>query len=284
MSRLVVVLAVFLLPCVMGPAHAWTELGHQLVGELAQRQLTPHASAQVAELLKQESDPTLAGVAYWADALRDSGSERFEATARWHYVNMLQRTCAYVAARDCPGGACVVAAIETQRRLLRDLGQPIEVRRDALKFLVHLVGDVHQPLHASNRPDKGGNDFQIALRTGIAAEKKAGERYRGGVIRTNLHSVWDQHVLASAKLPRRAYADRLASSSGAPIAPLADPAAWAAESCALIDQRRLYPPSSKLDESYLTAMRPLAEQRVLTGASRLAQLLNEVFVPPASRQ
>jgi hypothetical protein len=254
------------------------------VAELAQRKLTPHASAQVSELLKNEPDPTLAGVAYWADALRGSSPERFKATSRWHYVNMPQRTCAYAAARDCPDGACVVAAIEAQRRLLRDSSQPIDVRRDALKFLVHLVGDVHQPLHASNRPDKGGNDFQIALRTGIAPEEYARERYKAGIMSTNLHAVWDHYVLGSAKLPLRRYADRLAASSGTPITPQADPAAWAAESCALIDRQRLYPRSNKMDESYLVAMRPLAEQRVVIGARRLAQLINESFASPPSRQ
>ena len=68
------------------PALAWSELGHALVGELAQRHLDPRAQAEVARLLAGEPEPTLAGVASWADRLRDGDPERFKATARWHYV------------------------------------------------------------------------------------------------------------------------------------------------------------------------------------------------------
>lgn len=283
MRRFVVVFVAVSLPLVGAPVRAWGELGHRLVGALAQKQLTQQASTRVAELLRDEADPTLAGVAYWADALRVSDPERFKVTARWHYVNMPRETCRYVAARDCPDGACVVEAIESQRRLLRDSAQPFEARRDALKFLVHLVGDIHQPLHASNRPDKGGNEFQIALRTGIPPEEYARDRYKDGVMGTNLHAVWDYYLLASAEQPLPMYADRLATSSRSSNRLQGDPAAWAAESCRLIDKRRLYPSSHEMDASYLDTMRPLAEQRVVMGAKRLARMLNEVFASPASR-
>src|SRR6476469_3089773 len=93
-------------------AHAWSTLGHQLVGQVAQELLTPEAKVRVAELLKGEPDPTLAGVAMWADTLRTTDPERFKATARWHYVNPPRGTCRYVETRDCPDGACVVEAVE----------------------------------------------------------------------------------------------------------------------------------------------------------------------------
>jgi len=258
------------------PASSWTELGHKLVGELAQRQLTPEANAQVREILRNEPAPTLAGVAMWADHLRSSDAERYKTTSPWHYVNMREGSCHFVASRDCPGGACIIGAIDAQTRLLRDTTQSFEVRRDALKFIVHFVGDVHQPLHSSNRADKGGNDFQIFLRTEIPPGEYARERYKEGVMGTNLHAVWDYYVLASAKLTLEAYASRLAASSRS-LQPPGSPVVWATESCELIDQRALYPPSHKLDAAYLTAMRPLAEQRIAQAANRLAQLLNEVF-------
>lgn len=283
MRRFAVVFTAILISLIGAPIRAWGELGHQLVGALAQGQLTPQAKARVAELLRDEPDPTLAGVAYWADTLRGSDPVRFKATARWHYVNMPQGTCHYVATRDCPEGACVVEAIETQRRLLQDSTQPFEVRRDALKFLVHLVGDVHQPLHASNRPDKGANEFQIALRTDIPPEAYARDRYKDGVMGTNLHAVWDYYVLASAKLPLGSYTERLAKPLRPSTTRLSNPAAWASEACRVIDRRRLYPRSHELNEDYLVAMRPLAEKRVIIGAKRLAQLLNEVFASPTSR-
>lgn len=283
MRRVLIAVNVLLLLFASAPVHAWAGLGHQLVGELAQRKLTPEASARVAELLRDEPVPTLAGVAAWADTLRASDPERFKATSRWHYVNMPVGSCDFVSPRDCPEGACVVEAIETQRGLLKDLAQPFEVRRDALKFIVHFVGDVHQPLHASNRPDRGGNDFQISLRTEIPPEEYARERYKDGIMGTNLHAVWDYYVLSSARREFGTYANLLSASSHSPATYQSGSTAWAEESCGLIDQRKLYPHSRKMGAEYLVAMRPLAEQRVVQAADRLAGLLNEALSSPGPR-
>src|SRR5688500_7907700 len=138
MHRLLLAVALLLLA---PSAWAWSALGHRLVGALAERHLTPSAEAQVRVLLAREPDPTLAGVAYWADALRDNDPARFKQTSRWHYVNYPKGQCEYVAARDCPDGNCVIGAIERQRVILADDKQSREARRDALKFLVHLIGD-----------------------------------------------------------------------------------------------------------------------------------------------
>src|SRR3546814_6550434 len=121
-SVLVCSLAV-LLGAASGPAQAWSTLGHQLVGELAQRHLAPATRAEVARLLAGEQRPTLAGVADWADRLRDLDPERFKATSRWHYVNTPPgQQCDYVAERACPDGQCVVGAIQAQRAIL-EIGQ-----------------------------------------------------------------------------------------------------------------------------------------------------------------
>jgi hypothetical protein len=276
MHRLGIFLIASLLALVNAPCWGWADLGHQLVGELAQRQLTPEANVRVHELLRGEPVPTLAGVAMWADHLRASDPERFKTTSRWHYVDMPEGTCDFVASRDCPDGACVLGAIDAQSRLLRDPAQPFEVRRDALKFVVHFVGDVHQPLHSGNRPDHGANDFQIALRTDIPPEEYARDHYQNGIMGTNLHAVWDYYLLASAKLPLGEYANRLVLSPRPP-APQSSPAEWARESCQLVDRRTFYPRSHKMHTRYLKVMRPLAEQRITQAADRLARLLNEIF-------
>lgn len=256
------------------PANAWSALGHQLVGALAQKLLTPEADAQVRALLKDEPQPTLAGVAMWADWLRTADPDRFKATAPWHYVNIGTRSCHFDAKRDCANGACVVGAIETQRRLLADRSQPFDVRRDALKFVVHFVGDAHQPMHTGYRSDRGGNDFPIRLRTDLVPEDYAKDRYKDGVMDTNLHSVWDYYVLGSAHLDLAAYTDRLAPRLRSFQWQRA-PAKWASESCGYTDA--LYPASHDMDIEYLDAMRPLAEKRVVSAARRLARVLNETF-------
>jgi hypothetical protein len=260
------------------PALAWSALGHRLVGALAERHLSPAAEAQVKRLLAGEANPTLAGVADWADRLRDLDPERFKATAAWHYVNTPPGAgCDYVPPRDCPDGQCVIGAIEAQRRILADRTQPLEARRDALKFIVHFVGDIHQPMHANNRDDRGGNQYQVSLRTDLQPEAYARKHYVDGVMGTNLHSIWDYYILGSEGLSLQQYSDRLDALPWPPMpadGPGTGPEAWAAESCRLVESRHLYPEGHKLDSTYLDAFRPLAEQRVRQAAWRLAQILD----------
>ena len=243
-------------------AWAWGALGHRMVAELAERHLDPKAKAEVARLLAGEPDPTLAGVANWADDLRNTDPERFKATSRWHYINAEGGGCSFDEARDCPDGNCVVSAIERQRLILADRSQPLAARRDALKFIVHFVGDAHQPMHAGDRDDAGGNRFQVSLRTPIEPEAYARKDYVDGVMGTNLHSIWDYYLLRGR---------------GLDLAHDVMPMAWAKESCRLIEARGLYPATHTMDHGYLDAQRPLAEQRIRQAAWRLAQLLNQTL-------
>lgn len=278
MPRLCLFVLLLALPTV---ASAWSVLGHRMVGELAQRHLDPAASAEVARLLASERNPTLGGVASWADFLRNDDPERFKRTSSWHYVNFPRDRCVYKPERDCPDGNCVIGAIKTQQAILADRSQSLDARRDALKFIVHFVGDVHQPMHAGNRGDRGGNGFQVSLRTDLEPEAYARKYYVDGVMGTNLHSIWDYYILADEGLTLAQYADRLDALpwppmdvAPSPVAGIVAPAAWAKESCRLLDSRDIYPRGHKMDDAYLDAMRPLAEQRVRQAAWRLARLLN----------
>lgn len=280
-TRSRVLIAALLCLGIASTAYAWSRLGHSLIGELAERHLDPVAKAEVARLLAGEADPTLGGIASWADDLRNSDPERFKQTSRWHYINARGGGCGFDLARDCPDGNCVVGAIEKQRAILADRSQPLDARRDALKFVVHFVGDVHQPMHAGNRTDSGGNGYQISLRTPIEPEAYAKKHYVDGVMGTNLHSIWDYYILADEGLGLQAYANRLDKLPWPPYpAPSQHdvmPLAWAGESCRLIDARGIYPPAHTMDSAYLDAMRPLAEQRVRQAGWRLAQLLNQTI-------
>ena len=186
---LILLLLVSTLPA---PAHAWSRQGHQLVGELAERDLTPAARREVQRLLAGEPEPTLAGVSTWADEIRaesrQGGHSLGERSTRWHYVNFQRGAgCEYVPARECPGGNCVIAAINAQYTILADRRRPLDERREALKFLVHFVGDVHQPMHAGYAQDRGGNNHQLNYR-GKGSPKGEG---------TQLHGVWDYWLIKS---------------------------------------------------------------------------------------
>ena len=246
--------------------HAWGRQGHAIVAELAQRRLSPPAEAEVERLLAAENTKSLADIASWADELRDDPSreELSKATAKLHYINFRSDDCTYVPPRDCPGDQCVVGGLAKYVSVLADRSQPNATRLEALKFVVHFVGDVHQPLHAGYRDDKGGNLFQV--------------QFQGKG--TNLHSVWDSGLLGTHGNDWRAYAGELDARSPAtlppPIAPLENPyAQWAEQSCAAT--RDIYPDGHKIDDAYVTAELPVAEGQLRVAGERLAEVLNRAL-------
>ncbi len=259
-SRLVIACLLF---AISAQVLAWGELGHRLIGELANDQLTPHSRAVAAKLLANEPEPTLAGVSMWADKIRAEDEQWRAKSAAWHYVRFGQDgQCGFDPQRGCANGDCVIGAINKQLVILSDIRKPRLERIQALKFLVHFVGDVHQPLHASARDDKGGNDFQINWRN-------AGN---------NLHWAWDSFVL---DYDGRTLEQWLAILRQAPALP-ADPTLksdrpavdWAAESCTLVETAGFYPKKRKLSAAYFAKHRPTAEKRLLLAGERLAALLN----------
>ncbi len=128
---------------------------HRLVAKVAAEHLTPAAGAEINHLLALEPGATLASISNWADETRT------KETAPWHYVNLPRGGgCTYDAVTMCPGGACVVGAIERQEAILASHAPDAE-RLQALKYVVHFMADVHQPLHAGFADDRGGNTFQL---------------------------------------------------------------------------------------------------------------------------
>ena len=244
------------------PAHAWGPQGHRLVARLADAQLTPASRREVNRLLAGETDPTLAGIANWADGLRDSDPDLARVSSRWHYVNLAEDGCRYKPRRDCPGGDCAVEAIRRQVAILADRRQPLAARRDALKFVVHFVGDLHQPLHAGYAQDRGGNDTQV---------NDAGYG-------TNLHALWDSRLLFRRQLTDDAYVAKLQAmplaASTARKARSGDVQAWAEASCSIVLEPGFYPARPKLTDAYFSQWTPVAERQLRDAGTRLAQLLN----------
>jgi len=241
-------------------AQAWTAFGHRLVAELAYERLAPQTRAQVDALLALEPGADIGSIASWPDEIRDRPDYRH--TGPFHYVNYRDGSCRYVASRDCPGGACINAALPRYLATLGDAARPPAERLEALKFVVHLVGDIHQPMHAGNRDDRGGNRFQINLK---------GEG-------SNLHAVWDYHILASAGLGLADYRARLVPQvAQAPTQPM-EIEAWSRESCELLDTAQVYPARpGNLPKGYLERQRPQVEARIALAAARLAMLLDSTL-------
>ncbi|MEO8035411.1 MAG: S1/P1 nuclease, partial [Acidobacteriota bacterium] len=139
---------------------AWGHEGHQIVATVAAHRLNAAAAAEVGVLLDGQS---LADVAALPDTWRSNEPE----TSNWHFVNIPKDDTAYDEARDCPpqasevGRDCAVAAIEHFTSVVSDATAPKATRARALTFLVHFVGDIHQPLHSANNNDLGGNKVPV---------------------------------------------------------------------------------------------------------------------------
>lgn len=250
----VLLLALLLAP---GLARGWSGFVHELVAELAERQLSASARAGALDLLAGEADH-LAEVAAWADQVRDQPGYRWSAPL--HYVNFPRGQCDYQPARDCAGGSCVVAALERFRGELADEGLPRVRRAEALKFLIHLVADIHQPLHCGSQHDRGGNTHQLNVE---------GEG-------SNLHRVWDYSMLARGGRDRDQHLAAL-SAQPLPAAGPFDPVGWALDSCALVQVEGFYPARRRLPAAYFERYVPVAEARVRLAAARLAALLERQF-------
>jgi len=231
-------------------AHAWGSEGHQVVALIALAQLTPKAKAEVDRLLAQEPGETLASVSTWADEHRNP------TTATWHYVNLPRGNCVYEEQRDCPDGNCVVGAIRRQLQVL-DSNASDDKRLSALKYVVHLVGDVHQPLHAGFQDDKGGNKYQL-------------QAFMRG---SNLHSVWDSGLIRNLNENSEAMAARLLGKRLAIPVMDWDPVIAAQESCRIVSMVGFYP-DRLVGQDYIDRFTPVMERRLVVAGARLAGALN----------
>lgn len=240
-------------------ALAWGAEGHEIVAAIALRELTPAARGQVGRLLG--APMMMVHEASWADEIRDSRPE----TGAWHYVDIPLWAGSYDAPRDCGDGGCVVAQIGDDLRILSNRHAPDAARAEALRFLIHFVADVHQPLHAEDNDDKGGNQVHARL----------------GRERASLHKLWDVDVVE----PLGPDPDAIADSIERDLSPgqrrdwqSGTPARWANEAHA-IAREHIYPPLGgardlRLPRDYAVGEAPLARILLAKAGVRLAWLLN----------
>jgi hypothetical protein len=257
----ILVAALLLTP---GQAWAWGKTGHRVIGQIAEPYLTPAARAGVKSILGVE---TMAEASNWPDFMRSDPSDFWQHTAGpWHYVTV--PTGKTYAAVGAPPEGDAATALKRFSATLQDPKASLADRQLALRFIIHIVGDLHQPLHAGNGKDKGGNDVRVTF------EGRS----------TNLHAVWDSGLIDDEQLSYSEMASWLGAritSANARAWSTTDPQVWIAESAALRDQ--VYPQESSLSYRYVFENKARMEERLERGGVRLAAYLNQLFAPRPSK-
>lgn len=236
----------------------WGKTGHRIVGQIAQDHLTPEALAAITELLDGE---TLATVSTWADEMRSNPD--FRPYGKWHYVN-LPKDKKYHEVEHTQDNAVIVIhrAID---KLQSDISK--EEKAFYLKYLVHLVGDIHQPLHTGRAEDYGGSTITLYFGGRKSNQSK-----------TNLHRLWDTNMIDDFKMGYKEFSDYLQSYQTIDF-PQGDAVCWANESHEIVN--KVYSEVKVGDElsyPYLYNNFYIVKDRLFQAGIRLANLLNEIYV------
>ena len=240
-------------------ALAWGPKGHDTVAYIAEKHLSKKALQNITEVLEGKS---LVYVANWMD--NASHTDEYAYTKTWHYVNVDPAEGTYANSKKDKAGDAVVA-INTLVENLKSGELTAEEERVQLMMLIHIVGDMHCPMHAGHKSDRGGNGTQV--------------KYFGKM--KNLHSVWDSEIVESAH--RWSYCewqeniDRVNRKEVKALS-LGTPNDWIEESVLLADD--IYNSSTaggNLSYDYVARYAPVIETQLLKGGLRLAKLLEEIY-------
>lgn len=262
---------------------AWSGPGHRVIAILTAdilRSETPEVYAEIQRLLELERDArpggndqpsrraTLVSIAGWADHIRPRRPE----TGQYHYVEIPFDAAGYDPDRDGRDDKYIVNALLRMHRILENGGDPDLERLEALKFLVHLVGDLHLPLHCIGRGDANGNATLVEMN---------GEKMK-------LHHVWDFRIVESFGMNEKQLAGMLLEKiRAADTAALATGTVtdWVNESHHI---GRLhgysFQPGAGISSEWLASVRPVAELQLMRAAVRLARLLKEALTPPTRQE
>ncbi|MDO6413055.1 S1/P1 nuclease [Sphingomonas sp. BIUV-7] len=267
------------------PAAAFWEYGHETIATIAMSQVQPRTRASIEWLLKRQAAletptcpaKTIEEASIWPDCIKPLG-DRFAYVYDWHYQN-LDVCVPFDIKANCIDGNCVSAQIPRAQRMLADRKLPVRDRLMALAFLVHFMGDIHQPLHVGEARDLGGNQTRVSYGA------------IGG--RTNIHSIWDG-LLADRGISTPPAGPRGLLSEATPEAlrQMAQGSVedWVRESWT-IAKEKIYPTAAgdicsrapgakitgKLDNDAIVGLIPVMRQQVLKGGIRLAHMLDEAL-------
>ena len=261
-----------------GNTFAWGPTGHRVVGEIAEKYLDAAVSAKVNKILNNQS---LSRVSNWSDEIK-SEPNTYSHTFNWHYTDWKDEDHSH---DETNSSGRLLTVIQEQLAVLKDLNSPDDKKTFALKFIVHLIGDLHQPLHVGNGLDQGGNKCRVLF------HRKE----------TNLHALWDEGMIEFTKLSFTEMANYV--SQGRTEAEIhawkkGDVLAWALESKLM--RASLYPENVNISEAPLSLKQycrsdivvtssempklayeysykfiPLVEKRLFQAGLRLAMVLNE---------
>lgn len=256
------------------PSFAWGRHGHRITALVAEAYLTPETKAAIAKLLKGQ---TIDQIASWADDVRTSHPE----TGPWHYIDTPRSEATMDRMRDCPANAadpkspwrdCVTDRILYFEGRLTDATLSDDQRAEALKYLVHFIGDIHQPLHAIG-DDRGGNGITVTFLGSPQC----------GSYKCNLHGVWDESIIEHRGLNDEKYTtlllqeikdnkwERLAGGT---------PTLWANASHHYA-VNAYAPNGALLDSKYVAEETKVVDAELALGGLRLAHVLNYLLGAPA---
>jgi nuclease S1 len=240
-------------------AYGWGDKGHRIVATLADTHLTEHARQEVRKLLP--AGTTLADAAVWPD----KEGRRITDLDQLHHVSIPDNATGYDQERDCKARNCMVEALKWFTPVVADTKAPINLRRIALRYVAHLVGDMHQPLHAGRREDRNGTDIIV--------------NYRAQT--NNLHLFWDINIVEMEEGTAEQIAKRLEAGTTMEERTewqSGDPKTWTDESFRL---SRSYAytlgESMELSDEYVATALTIVRRRLVQAGVRLGWWLNNIF-------
>jgi hypothetical protein len=259
------------------PVYSWGDQGHRITGYIANTNLSAATRDQLRNLVGTDD---LALIATWMDDERDSLNQRLPGSSRWHYENRLACGPALESARTCPQGQCITRQIERWTKVLQDRDESLAHRADALRILVHLLGDLHQPLHLIDNYDRGGNDLLVRL-----SREKEPRRF---------HEVWDTRLVQINLRRRKAenYARALGQQFDNRRSEWQDGTveSWARETHALGRTAYQSLPNfvcrtvkepidvvTVLSTGYIDTAKPIVDEQLAKAGIRIARVLNTVL-------
>jgi hypothetical protein len=288
MNKRLIALILTLTLTLASPAFAWWDYGHKTIATIAWGNVKPQTRTAIRRLLAQGhlvETPTcplrtLEDASYWPDCIKSLGA-RFDYAFSWHYQNV--DICKpFDLTVPCKDGNCVSRQIERAEKLLKDKKVPTRERIMALAFLAHFVGDLHMPLHAGDRSDRGGNDLKATY--GIVAG------------RVNLHSLWDgplaERAITTPPAGPKGIEASVAGNAGEKWQRAAGTVEdWSRESWQVSrdaayatavggDPCGPVPARAVVSNEAIEKLVPVARQQMLNGGLRLARLLDEALATP----